>query len=534
MVGAGRARIGIRGRLLVFLGAAIVGIVALEISAQRVSNSITKEYETLMDTYHLVHRMRVALQGFRTESDRYIRDPSTASEEQLYEAIAGLSAHEAAVSALQNLSQDAAFEVQATGYGIDAYLPLVSRSISFRAAGRSDFYADFAKAERIASYVDTYLSKLLSILMREGELRFKASLERSEFFNRNILLGMIAAGLALIGYTFLVASSITKPIRELARATEKLAKGDMLVAPIKTRSKDEVSVLVSGFYAMSANIRSYIESLKEKAELEKRLHDEELSLLSMGKALREAQLMNLQDQMRPHFLFNALNSIARSALLEKAPKTEMLTISLAKLLRSTIKEGIPYTSLGEEIDVVREYLNFQKVRFGDRLDWSLKFDPVLKDVKVPRFLLQPLVENAVRHGIEPKIDKTRILVSAQLRGDRLKAYVVDTGVGMSAQELKRLRGVVAAATMDRLPSARKAIGQESEDKNLHGEEENKVASSDAPDTIAGSGIGLANLSTRLRILYGESKGLHLFSKPGKGTIVRLSIPLKAAQRWPES
>ncbi|MDX9827435.1 MAG: histidine kinase [Spirochaetia bacterium] len=526
MAGAGRARIGIRGRLLVFLGAAIVGFVALEISAQRVSYSITAEYETLMDTYHLVHRMRVALEGFRSESDRYIRDPSTSTEEQLYEAIAGLSAHEAAISALQNLSQDATFEVQATGYGIDAYLPLVSRSISFRAAGRSDFYADFAKAERIAGYVDSYLSKLLSILMREGELRFKASLERSEFFNRSILIGMIAAGLALIGYTFLVASSITKPIRELAKATERLARGEMLVAPIKTRSRDEVSVLVSGFYTMSANIRSYIESLKEKAELEKRLHDEEMSLLSMGKALREAQLMNLQDQMRPHFLFNALNSIARSALLEKAPKTETLTISLAKLLRSTIKEGTPYTSLGEEIDIVREYLNFQKVRFGDRLDWELKCDPALKDFQVPRFLLQPVVENAVRHGIEPKVDKTKILISVQRRGERLKAFVVDTGIGISAQDLARLRRIVAAATMDRLPEARTGLAG--------GKGAERSGIPDAPETLAGSGIGLANLSTRLRILYGESKGLQLFSKPGKGTIVRLSIPLKGAQRWPES
>ncbi|HOI22256.1 MAG: histidine kinase [Spirochaetia bacterium] len=534
MAGASRARIGIRGRLLVFLGAAIVAIVALEISAQRVSYSITEEYETLMDTYHLVHRMRVALSGFRSDSDRYIRDPSTTTVERLYEGIASLSANEAAVSALRNLSQEATFEVQATGYGMDAYLPLVSRSISLRAAGRSDFYADFAKAERIAGYVDTYLSKLLSILMREGDLRFKASLERSEFYNRSILIGMIVAGLALIGYTFLVASSITKPIRELAKATERLAKGDMLVSPIKTRSRDEVSVLVSGFYAMSANIRSYIESLKEKAELEKRLHDEEMSLLSMGKALREAQLMNLQDQMRPHFLFNALNSIARSALLEKAPKTETLTISLAKLLRSTMKEGSPYTSLGEEIDIVREYLNFQQVRFGDRLDWSLKFDPALKDFQVPRFLLQPLVENAVRHGIEPKIEKTRILVSVQRRGQRLKAFVVDTGVGMSARDLVRLRRVVAAATMDRLPAARTVVRQENQGEPLGRNEEEAPFPADAPNALAGSGIGLANLSIRLRILYGESDCLQLFSKPGKGTIVRLSIPLKGAQRWPES
>jgi len=153
---------------------------------------------------------------------------------------------------------------------------------------------------------------------------------------------------------------------------------------------------------------------------------------------------------------------------------------------------------------------------------------------VPRFLLQPLVENAVRHGIEPKIDRTRILVSVQRRGERLKAFVVDTGVGMNAQDLVRLRRVVAAATMDRLPAAGKSVQQGKAAENSAIDEQGKPVPSNAPNALAGSGIGLANLSTRLRILYGESKDLQLFSKPGKGTIVRLSIPLKVAKRWLES
>jgi len=499
---------------LVFLGLAIIGIVALEITAQRVAYRLTSEYETRLDTYHLVHRMRVVLSGFRTDSDRFIRDPSSMPVERLYESIAGLSLHENSLLSLKDLSQDAVFEVQATGYGIDAYLPLVSRSISLRIAGRSDFYADFAKAERIAGYVDTYLSKLLSILMREGEESFRLSVQRSQAFNRSILIIMIVAGLILLLYVFLVASSITKPIRELAKATEKLARGDMEVAPIKARSKDEVSVLVSGFYSMSSSIRSHIESLEEKAELEKRLHDEELSLLTMGKALREAQLMNLQDQMRPHFLFNALNSIARNALLEKAPTTEKLTISLARLLRSTIKEGSPYTNLEEELGIVREYLNFQKVRFQDRLDWTMRVDPELANIQVPRFLLQPLVENAVRHGIEPKVDKTKILVSVRSHGERIRAFVADTGVGMSPEELSRLKRVVAAAALDKVAAA--------------------TAEPKPHAALAGSGIGLANLSTRLRILYGESDCLQILSRQGKGTIIRLSIPKKATVRWQES
>lgn len=521
-------RIGIRGRLLVFLGIAIVFIVALEIIAQNATYKVAEEYESRLDHYHLVHRMRMDLDAFRVDSDRFIRDPSYKPVESLYEAISALSILNHSLAPLEDLSVDAGFEVRATGYGLDAYFPLIARSLSYRIAGRSDYYADFVRADRIAGYVDMYLSRLLSVLMRDGEESFRASARRSKTINDAILLGMIVAGILLLGYVYIVANSITKPIRNLAKASEKLARGELEVAPIKVTSRDEVGVLVGSFFAMSASIRSYIEGLKEKAELEKKLHDEETSLLSMGKALREAQLMNLQDQMRPHFLFNALNSIARNALLEGAAATEKLAISLAKLLRASMKEGGPYLPLGEEIDIVREYLGFQKARFGERMDWEIHFDASLSGVKVPRFLLQPLVENAVRHGIEPKEDKTRILISVQRKGERIKAFIIDTGLGIEGEELLRLRRSIKASTLEAIPKAQEPNARAND---LRGNENSSAAKA---RLVAGAGIGLANVATRLFILYGSEGTIQLYSKRGKGTIVRLSIPLKGVSRWPES
>ena len=508
--GSPRFRIGIRGRLLAFLGIAVVFIVAMEIMAQRATYRVAEEYESRLDHYHLVHRMRVALNTFRQDADRFLRDPSSMPVERLYEAISALSALDHSLSPLEDLSVDAGFEVRATGYGLDAYFPLAGRSFSLRSAGRSDYYADFARAERIAGYVDMYLSRLLSVLMRDDEESFRAFTRKSKAVSNAILLGMIAAGILLLGYVYIVANSITKPIRKLAKASEKLARGEMDVDPVQVKSRDEVGVLAESFHVMSASIRAYIEGLKEKAELEKRLHDEETSLLTMGKALREAQLMNLQDQMRPHFLFNALNSIARNALLEHAPATEKLTISLARLLRSTMKEGGPYVPLGEEVDIVREYLGFQKARFGERLDWRLEFDATLGDIRVPRFLLQPLAENAVRHGVEPKEGNTRILVSVRKRGDKIKALVIDTGLGIAPEALLRLRGLIRNASPLRAESAANE------------------------GLLAGAGIGLANVAMRLQLLYGQEGSIRLYSRPGKGTLVRLSIPMKGVPRWPES
>lgn len=514
-----RISLGIRGRLLVFLGAAIVFIVALQLLAQTATSRVASVYEERLEHYHLVHRMRIALTTFRSEGDRYLRDPSSVSLDGLYTSIASLAVLDDELKALEDLSMEAGFEVRATGYGLDAYLPRVSKSFSLRAAGRSDYYADFAAADHIAAYIDTYLSRLLTILMKEGEERFREVSRQAQSVNDAILLGIVAAGLLLFAYIYAVANSITKPIRQLAKASERLAAGDLSVPEVEVRRHDEVRILAKAFRQMSESISAHMASLREKAELERRLREEETSLLSMGKALKEAQFMNLQDQMRPHFLFNALNAIARNALLEGARTTERLTISLARLLRSTMKEGGPYVSLNEEVDTVREYLGFQKARFGSRLEWEIHLDPDAGDVRVPRFLLQPLVENAVRHGVEPLERPTRILVSVHVREGEVRARVVDSGIGMSPEVLAAIRAAIRVATGDTAVAAAGAsTGGES-----------ASAGSGASDRQR-SGIGLANLAQRLNLVHGEAGRLRIHSLHGKGTIVRLDFPLKAGQR----
>lgn len=501
----GKARIGIRGKLLAFLSVAIISILALEIVAQRLTYRIAEEYKTHLDRYHQVHRLRAALADFRLAADRFLRDPGSVRIELLYESISALAVLDESLSALEEISVEAGFEVRAIGYGFDAYLPLVSRSLSMRLTGRTDFYPDFAKSERIAGYMDGYFSRLSGILMKNGESRFAESAVQTKRINDAILFGMLAAGLLLLAYVYIVANSITKPIRILAKASERLAKGELDVTPPAVlRSRDEVAVLAERFYAMSANIKAYIESLKDKAELERKLREEETSLLAMGKALREAQLMNLQDQMRPHFLFNALNSIARTALLEGARESERLTISLAKLLRATMKEKGPYVAFAEEIDIVKEYLGFQKARFGSRLRWRIEFDQSLGGMEIPRFLLQPLVENAVRHGVEPKEGATDILLAVRRKGAQVFVHVVDTGAGMDKSVLGSLRESVREAWLE--PGEGKAKGPE------------------AGSLVEARGIGIGNVAARLAMLYGPESSLTLQSVRGKGTIVRLRIP----------
>ncbi|HBE46168.1 MAG TPA: hypothetical protein DDW14_02110, partial [Spirochaetaceae bacterium] len=319
----------------------------------------------------------------------------------------------------------------------------------------------------------------------------------------------------------LVTEAITAPLRKLAKEAEKLASGDLEAGIVEAHTNDEVETLARSFASMASNIRAMVEGLKEKAELERLLHEEELALVSMGKALREAQFMNLQEQMKPHFLFNALNTIARSALLERAERTESLALGLARLLRATIKDSGALSSLEEEITLAQAYIEFQHARFGDRLKWKIDVPSALQSLKVPRLMIQPLVENAVRHGLEPKVEGGTVYIKARRRNTSLILWVLDDGVGISKEKLEEIREhIVFSLELKNRKPEELPVPTDAELPNSDpGESENEL--------LNGTGIGLANLATRLAILYSGQCRFDIQADSDKGTLVRIMIPLGA-------
>ncbi len=490
----GRPRLGIGTKLVLSYGLVIAAVVAIELVAQGVTARASAEYEERLSRYHAVHGARVRLAASRAMGDRYLRELGDARLAELRAGLVELSRAAEALEPYGSESLEAGFEVRASRRGIAAYIPLAAEAYDRREAGRPGYYASFAQAERIAGYVDGYLSELLSISLASGERSYKETAARAARYRRAALAGIVAVGSLALAFAALLSASIAAPIRRLAAASERIAAGDLAVEPVAAGTGDEVEILARGFNAMAANIRDLIEGLREKAELERRLHDEELALVSMGRALREAQFMNLQDQMRPHFLFNALNSIARSALLEGAPATERLALGLGRLMRYSIGEGRGFVPLEEELAVIREYLEFQSIRFGRRLAWKVDADDSLKGLRIPRFTLQPLVENAVRHGIEPLEEGGAVLVRASRRGGRARILVADDGAGIPRAALAALRAAGEGRPREEPPSP------------------------------AGSGLGVASIALRLALRYGKAARFAIASSPGRGTIVRISIP----------
>jgi two-component system LytT family sensor kinase len=210
----------------------------------------------------------------------------------------------------------------------------------------------------------------------------------------------------------------------------------------------------------------------------------QIKLEEQERLLLQARMAALQNQINPHFLFNTLNSV--SSLVRIAPDTAReLIIKLATILRRLLHSSDAFVPLQEEIDFIDNYLDIEVVRFGrDKLKVVKELDPVSLEVMVPSMLLQPLVENSIKHGLSSKIDGGSIFLRSHLSDSYVTIEVEDDGVGMGSAQLF-----------------------------------------EPPSGLGKGGIGMANVAERLKVLYGDTARMTIDSPNGAGTLVRLRLPV---------
>ncbi len=207
----------------------------------------------------------------------------------------------------------------------------------------------------------------------------------------------------------------------------------------------------------------------------------ENKLEEQKRLLLEARLDALQRQINPHFLFNTLNSIASLVRVQPELAREM-TVKLANILRALLKDHDTYVPLSDELSFTDDYLDIEVVRFGaDKLRVEKEIDPRTLGVLVPSILLQPLIENSIKHGLEPRLKGGTVTLRSRLEGDRVRIEVADDGVGMGNRPASALRRT-------------------------------------------GAGIGMKNVQERLEVLYGNQAQFSVVSNPGRGTLVSIEIP----------
>ena len=210
----------------------------------------------------------------------------------------------------------------------------------------------------------------------------------------------------------------------------------------------------------------------------------QIKLEEQERLLLQARMEALQNQINPHFLFNTLNSV--SSLVRFDPDTAReLIIKLANILRRLLNSSDAFVPLREEVEFIDNYLDIEVVRFGrDKLRVVKELDPESLEMLVPAMLLQPLVENSIKHGLSSKVEGGSIYLRSRLSAKDVIVEVEDDGVGMGAAQLI-----------------------------------------EKPDGLGGTGIGMANVAERLKVLYGDTAKMTIDSHGGKGTLVRLRLPI---------
>lgn len=276
---------------------------------------------------------------------------------------------------------------------------------------------------------------------------------------------------AMVAFAILIAMGIVKPIHNLNQATTEVAMGN-LDARAKVQTNDEISDLAEDFNTMAENMKNLISHIKE---------DEQ--------KMRRADLRLLQEQINPHFLYNTLDTIVWLIEAEENQQAVDMVVTLSDFFRLVLSKGKEFITIHEEERHIRSYLEIQSMRYRDIMDYEILIDEDLYQYQILKLTLQPLVENALYHGIKYKRAKGTIRVTGKKQGDCLVFVVSDDGVGMEAEELNLLRSEIEKPC------------QESE-----------------------KGFGLANVNERIHMYFGKEYGMQIDSEKGKGTSITITIP----------
>ncbi len=279
---------------------------------------------------------------------------------------------------------------------------------------------------------------------------------------------IVALFVLLLLYSIRVSRRITSPMQALSRKAEQFGSDNFAGSPVETNIV-ELKILDRNFDKMAGRINSLMERQRQDQQ-----------------SLHRAELELLQAQINPHFLYNTLDSIAILAESQREEDVIDMVNSLSTFFRNSLNRGEDIISLRSELIQARSYLEIQQIRYSDILTWQISVPEEIQDCTVPKLILQPLIENALYHGIKNRRGRGLIEITGSEEGDDLLIRVRDNGAGMTPEQL--------------------ALLQSGSFEEHH------------------SGLGLKNVHQRIRLYCGDPYGLSFSSVPGEGTTVTVRLP----------
>lgn len=372
------------------------------------------------------------------------------------------------------------------------YLQLINNSVQAKRGRNVEKYkALYDEAEKMYEYINYNIYDLNSRQFRNNAYTYEKlqdAMKYMEIINSIILIIVMIVGVFVL---IIMIKEIMKPLKNLAEVAVLVGQGNFHVKVPPTKSEDEIEVVTRAFNTMVDSLKEYMRKTRESMEKEQKMVERELL---MEAHLKEAQLKFFQSQINPHFLFNSLNAGAQLAMLEDAEKSCLFMEKMADFFRYNVKKSSEDASLEEEIRAVENYIYILNVRFAGDIKYQSEIDYAIRDFRVPSMILQPLVENAVNHGIRNVEWQGYVHLRVKNIGGKIHVSIKDNGAGMTKERIEEV---------------------------LSG----KVLSKDEGKDC--SGVGMYNVKSRLELYYGKENLLQIYSRGRNfGTEIRLILPGK--------
>ncbi|WP_246366937.1 sensor histidine kinase [Paraliobacillus salinarum] len=437
------------------------------------------DYHASFDEFFVLNSISQSSTKLYEASKNYVMSPESSYLDDYYDALGQLKEEK---HLIEQQAQNQ-MRVQLKNYLnlVNAFIYQTELTIGFVLRDDIERYtAHLKEAQRSANYIQNTTLELIDMELTGYQELYKDLQTRNDSFRLFILYLTLTTVIITIFIAIHFSREISRPIQVLSQASKRISAGDFSGEEIKIHSIEELKILATSFNQMRTSIQNLIAEIKQKSEQEK--------------LMKELELKHLQNQINPHFLFNTLNTVSKTAYLEDANLTSNLINSIASMLRYSLDDMKRTVQLKDEVAIIHAYIRIQKTRFVERITFQTQIDESCLDIPIPRLTLQPIIENACLHGVEPKEDGGVILLHIYATERNIVVEVRDDGVGMTKEQLNNLS------------------------KEEHVNEEH---------TGHSTGLGLRNVIRRLQLFYQKEHVFEIDSTVGKGTTIKLLLPKKS-------
>lgn len=448
------------------------------------------QYNDLMEHFLGYNQISVLISNASTEFDNFIQTRSSDSFQNYME--------------YSTEALDSVRELKSNAVNEEAYYSLVALEellqtyhsancqikLTLQNKKDADFYPDLVYSKELYSYLNMRIASVSNVQLQWINQRYRGISDQTR------VLGLISLGLICVIFTLSTILSvrfsqkISDPINRLTEYARKISVCDFVTPDLCFNGISEIVLLTDSLNLIKKEISSIMAELEDKAAIEVQLREQQLKSLKIEKELRDTEYKMLMAQINPHFLFNTLNSIGRLAYFNGNKEIEKMIESLSDMLRYNLSSLDTPVSLSDELDNLQKFVYIQQVRFQGKLNVTINIASEHLSLRIPCMVLQPLVENAISHGLQIYDYSGNISVDVYDTDNCTIVKIADDGIGISSEILTLI--------------------------NEHKFQEINTSS---------TGLGLHNVITRVEAFYG-SGCIHFSSEMYAGTTVELTIPNK--------